>query len=146
MKRGGGWVGRVLFGFQEKFHELRAYEVDRRGTKRRAFDKAVESEGVFVGAEREDEAAASGRGRKRTEVESRDDSERAERADEKFMKVVAGDIFDDAAAALAEPACAIHKFGADEKITRGAVGMAKRRVNTGSDDPADGGLEIKRNR
>jgi len=144
LKRGGGRFGGIFFGFEEKLHELRAEEIDRSWAKRRAFDEVVESESVFVGVKRDDEAAARWRRRKSAEVESRDNRERAERADEEFVEVIAGDIFNDAAAAFAEAARAVHKFRADEEVARGAVRMAKRGVDAGGNDPADGGFEIKR--
>ena len=60
------------------------------------------------------------------------------------MEVVAGDIFDDAAAALAKAASTVYKFGANEEVTCGTVRMAKRRIHAGSDDTTDGGFKIKR--
>jgi hypothetical protein len=144
LKRGGGRFGGIFLGFEEELHELRADEIDRSGAKRRAFDESVESESVFVGAKRDDEAAARWRRRKSAEVESRDNRESAARADEEFVEVVAGDVLDDAATTFAKAARAIHKFRADEEVARGAVRMAKRRVDTRRNDPADAGFEIKR--
>ena len=97
-----------------------------------------------MGAGREHEATASGRGRKGAEIEACDDGERAERADEKFVEVVAGYVFDDAAAAFAKATGAIYEFGTDQEIARGAIRMTKRGIDAGSDDAADGGFEIKR--
>lgn len=61
------------------------------------------------------------------------------------MEIVAGDIFDDAASTFAEAACAVNKFRTDKKVTRGAIGMAERRVHTGDDNAADSRFKIKRN-
>lgn len=130
LKRGGGRFGSVFFGFEEKLHELRADEIDGSGAKRRGFDELVESESVFVVAERDDEAAARWQRRKGAEVESGDNRESAERADEKFVEVIAGDVFDHAASAFAEAARAIHEFRADEEVARGAVRMTKRGIHT----------------
>ena len=142
---GSGWrFGRILFGFEEELHEMRTDEIDRSSTNWRVLDNLVESESVFRGAERDSEAAARSRGRKRAEVEPSDDGESAEGADEKFVKIIAGDIFDHAAAAFAEAAGAIYKFGADEEVARGAVRMAKRGVDARGDDAADGGFKIER--
>ena len=146
LKRGGGGLGGILFGFEKKMHQLRADEIDGGSAKWRAFDKIAENESIFVGAKRNDEAAAPRRFRKSAEVEASDDRESTKRADEKLVKVVAGDVFDDAATAFAEAAGAVNKIGADEEVARGAVRMAKRRVDTGSDDATDGGFEIERNR
>lgn len=125
-------------------HELRADEINRGSANWRALGEGTESESVFVSAKGDDKATAGRRCWKSAKVEASDDSESAERADEKFVQIIAGDVFDDAAATLAEAACAIHKLGADEEIAHGAVRMTKRRVNAGADDTADGGFEIKR--
>ncbi len=61
------------------------------------------------------------------------------------MEVVAGDVFDDTAAALAELACAVDEFGADEEVAGGAVKLAEGRINAGGDGAADGGAGIPRN-
>lgn len=146
LKRGGRRLRTIFFGFEEELHELRADEIYGYGAKGCGLNKFAESKSIFVGAKRDDEAEARWRGRKSTEVEASDDRESAERTDEKFVEVVAGDVFNDAATAFAEAAGAVHKFRADKKIARGAIGMAKRRINTRSDDAADGGFEIKRDR
>ena len=127
-------------------HELRVNEIDRGSANRRAFDEIVGNEGVFGGAKRQNEAAADRCRGKRSEVEQGDHCEHPERADEKFVKVVAGDIFDDASAAFAEAAGSVDKFRADDEVASGAVRMTERGVDTRSDDAADGGFEIERNR
>lgn len=124
LKRGGGRFRRILFSFKKELYEMRANEINRSGADWRPFDKCAESESVFMIAKRDDEAAAGWRCGKRAEVEARDNRERAERADKQFVEVVAGDVFDDASAALAEAAGAIHKFRADEEVAGGAVRMA----------------------
>ena len=58
------------------------------------------------------------------------------------MEVVAGDIFYDAAAGFDLCAVAVDEFGAEEKIARGAVGVAQRRIETGRDGAADGGVRV----
>ncbi len=64
-------------------------------------DGSVKNERTFGVGEGCDEATtACERSRKRAKVEARDDREGAERADEELVEVVAGDVFDDAAAAL----------------------------------------------
>ena len=100
LKRGGGRFGRTLFGFEEELHELRAEEISRSGANRRAFEEVAESESVFVDTKREDEGATCRRGGKSAEVEARYNGESPERADKKFVKVVAGDIFYNASAAF----------------------------------------------
>jgi len=60
------------------------------------------------------------------------------------VKVVAGDIFDDAAAGFGERSGAVDKFSADQEIARGAIGVAKSGINAAGDDSADGGQIIKR--
>ncbi len=145
VKGRGGRFGRVLFGFEKELHELRADEIARSGANWRAFDEIGEGESVFVRAKRDDEAAAGRRSRKSAEVEPRDDGQSAERADEKFVKVVARDILDHASPAFAEAAGAVNELGADEEIARGPVRMAKGGIHPGCDDAADGGLEIERN-
>lgn len=144
LKCGGRRFGRILYGFKEELHERRADEIDGGRANGRALDKVAERESVFVIGKRDDEAATGRRGGKRAEVETSDDCQSAERADEKFVKVVASDVFDDSSTAFAEAAGAIHKFGADEEVARGAVGMTKRGVDAGRNDPGDGGFKIKR--
>jgi hypothetical protein len=64
-------------------------------------DGSAKSERAFgVGEGCDEAAAACERSRKGAEVEASDDRECAERADEELVKVVAGDVLDDAAAAL----------------------------------------------
>src|SRR5437867_3814048 len=89
------------------------------------------------------EAAAAGDGsRKGTEVKTGDDRQRAERTDEEFVQVVAGYVFHDAAAGLAEMAGAVDEFGADEEIAGGAVELLQRRMEAGGDGAADGTARI----
>src|SRR5215467_4378001 len=126
LKRGGRRFGRALFGFEENFHELGADEIDRGGANGRSFDEIAESEGMLVGLKRDNEAAAGGRCWKRAEVEASDGGKSAEGADEQLVEVVAGDVFDDAAAAFAKAACAVNKLRAYEEVAGGAVRMAKR--------------------
>ena len=76
------------------------------------------------------------------EVEARNDGECAERADEELVEVVAGDVFDDAAAALGESAGAGDEFGADQEVARGAVKLTQRGVDAGGDCAADGAVGI----
>jgi len=144
LKRGRRRLGSIFFGFEEELHELRADEIYGCGAKGCGLDKFAKRESVFRGVKRDDEAVARWRGRKSAEVEASDDRESAESADEKFVEVVAGDVFDDAATAFAEAACAVHKFRADEEVAGGSVRMAKRRIYAGSNDAADGRFEIKR--
>lgn len=61
------------------------------------------------------------------------------------MEVIAGDILDHSAAALAKMSRAVDEFRADKKIAGGAIGVTKRGIDAGSDDAADGRFEIKRN-
>jgi len=144
LERRGGNFGRIVFSFEEELHQLWAHEINRGGAKRRAFDEVDESERVVWRSKGKDEATARGRSRKSAEVEARDDRERAQRADKELVKVVPGDVLDDAAAAFAEAAGAVDEFCANQEVARGAVRMAKRRVHSGSDDAAHGGFEIKR--
>ncbi len=58
------------------------------------------------------------------------------------MEVVAGDVFDDAAAALGESAGAGDEFGADQEVARGAVKLTQRGVDAGGDCAADGAVGI----
>ena len=146
LKRGGRRFGRIFFGFKQELHEPWADKINRRSPNGRALNEVTESKSVFVGAKGNDEAAAGGCGRKRPEAQASDDRKSSERADEKFVKVVAGNVFNDASATLAETARTIHKFGANEEVAGGTVRMAKRRVDAGGDDAADGGFKIKRNR
>lgn len=145
LKRGCRKFGRFFFGLDNP-HKLRADEIDRGGANWRFFDEFVESESVFVAAKREDEAVAHLRRGKRAEIEPRDDREGAERSDEKLVEIVAGDIFDDAAAAFAEVPSAVHKLRADEEVAGSAIGMTKRGVDAGSNDAADGGFKVERDR
>lgn len=140
----GGWIGKVFFGVEKKLHKLRADELNGCGSERRMSDEALKMKSVFRGPKGGHESAAGGRGRKGAEVEARDDREGAERADKKLVEIIAGDIFDDAAAAFAELAGAVNKFRADQEVPGGAVGVAKSGIQTGSDDAADGGIEIER--
>src|ERR1700722_2371480 len=78
--------------------------------------------------------------REGAEVEAGDDSERAAGADEKFVKVVAGDVFYNAATRFDLRAVAVDKFGAEEKITRGAISVAQWRVESGRDCATDGAV------
>lgn len=136
---------RTFFGVEEKLHEVWTDEFDGSRAERRVFDECAEGQNDFGSPGRGDEAAAGRRGRKSSEVEAGDHCESAERADKKLVKVVAGDVFDDAAAALAELAGAVDEFRANEEIAGGAVRKPKRRIDARSDDAADGGFEIERN-
>jgi hypothetical protein len=136
--------GRMLLGLKEELHELRTYKVDGGRAERGFFDAGSKGESVFGSAGRSYESAAGWRSGKRAEVEASDNSKSAERADEKFMEVIAGDVLDHAAAAFAETAGAVNEFRADEEIASSAVGMAKRGIDAGSDDAADRGFKIKR--
>src|ERR1700684_1198728 len=80
--------------------------------------------------------------RERAEVEARDDCQGTARTDEQFMQVVAGDIFYDAAAGFDLRAVAVDEFRAEEKIARGAVGVAQRRIETTRDGAADRCLRV----
>src|SRR4029077_19901823 len=114
--------------------------------ERRIRDHFLKKERVFGSPERSDKAAARRGGRKRVEVRARDDGESAERTDQEFVQVVAGDVLHHAAATLAEFAGTIDEFSADEEVARSAVGMAQPGIHAGSDDAANGGFEIKRDR
>src|SRR5437667_5508269 len=96
-------------------------------------------------ARREEAAAACERSRKCAKVEASDDRERAERADEEFVEVVAGDVLDDAASALGDGAVAGDEFGADQEIAGSAVELAERRVDAGGERAADGAARIPGN-
>ena len=62
------------------------------------------------------------------------------------MYVVTGDIFYDAAAAFGGDTFASYKFQSKQKISRGAVELAQRAIDPGSNNAAHGGLAQKRNR
>src|ERR1700730_15425885 len=70
---------------------------------------------------------------KSTEVEARDYRKGAERAHEKFVQVVTGDVFYDAAAAFHAGTGAVDEFGAEKEIASGTEGVAERGVDAGSD-------------
>lgn len=74
---------------------------------------------------------SGGRSRKRKsfEIDASDDAERADRAEEKLVEVIAADILDDAAAALGERAVAGDEFHAKNEVARGAVELAQRRID-----------------
>src|SRR5690242_7903872 len=112
--------------------------------KRNRFDKFAERESFLRRAKRHDETTARGRCWKSAEVKPRDDGESAEGADEKFVKVVAGDVLDHSATALAEAAGAVHEFSANKEVARRAIGMAERGIYSGTDNASDGGFEIER--
>ena len=61
------------------------------------------------------------------------------------MKVVPGDVLDDAAAAFAKLAGAVDEFRSDEEVTRGAIGLAQGRVDPRCDGAADGAERIPGN-
>ncbi len=112
----------------------------------RLSDGSAKSKRAFSIEERGDEAAAAcERGRKRAKVEASDDREGAERADEEFVEVVAGDVLDDAAAALGDGAGAGDEFGADQEIAGSAVELAERRVDAGGEHAADSAAGIPGN-
>lgn len=146
LKRRCRRLGRIPLGFEEELQKLGADHLDGGGNERRPPDAIAEPQSIVGRGKREDEASARGRCGKSAEVEAGDDRKSAERADQELVEIVAGDVLDDAAAALAEPACAIDKFPANEEVPSRAVSMAKRRVHAGGDDAPDGGLEIKRDR
>ena len=77
--------------------------------------------------------------REGAEVEARDDRKSAERSYKQLVQIVAGNIFYDAAAAFAECALAINKLRTNQEIASGAVLIAQRGVDGGSDRSADGG-------
>src|SRR5260370_715948 len=107
--------------------------------ERRLSDGSAKSERAFCVGEGCDEAtAACERSRKRTEVEARNDGECTEGADEELVEIVAGDVFDDATAALGESAGAGAEFGADQEVSRGAVQVTQRGVDAACDCAAGG--------
>lgn len=103
---------RIFLGLEKELHELAADKVDRSGVKRRVLDEIVEGKSVFGRSKRNDEAAAGGRCGKGAEIEARNDGEGTEGTDEKFVKVVAGDVLDNAAATNTKAARLVNEFRA----------------------------------
>src|SRR5207302_7992477 len=80
------------------------------------------------------------------EVQSRDDRQSSERADQEFVQVVAGDIFHDAAAALRNDSLACNKLSTEQKILRRAMSISHWRVCGCGDDSTKRGALRKRRR
>jgi hypothetical protein len=87
---------------------------------------------------RREEASGGGGDREGAEIEAGDYGESAERADQEFVQVVAGDIFYDAASGFDLRAAAVDEFGAEQEIACSAVGVAQRGVEAGGDGAGDG--------
>ncbi len=122
--------------------QARVKDIEGQRGQSRFGNLTAKSECAFGGGKGSEEAAAGGWSGKCAEIETRDDGKSAERGDQKFVKVVSGDVFDDAAAAFAKVARAVDEFGANEKIAGGAVKMAERRIGTRGDDAADSAAGI----
>src|SRR5580704_4981791 len=97
-----------------------------------------------MGGERGEESARRKWRWKSAEVEARDYRESAERAHEKFMQVVTGDVFYDAAAAFHAGTSAVDEFGAEKEIASGTKGVAERGVDAGSDRATESRSQVVR--
>ena len=137
-------LGRISLGFEEELQKLGADYIDGGRTERRALDEMANCERVFGSAKGNNIAAARGRCGKGAEVEAGDDGKGTERADQQLVEIIAGDVLDDAPAALAMAAGAIDKLRANKEVPSRAVSMAKRGVHAGGDDAPDRGFEVKR--
>src|SRR5208337_2300778 len=76
---------------------------------------AIGRGGLQICEAREMAAVSLGQ-REGAEIQASNDGERAQRTNEQFVQIVAGDILYDAAAAFAERAFAVNKLRADQKI------------------------------
>ena len=144
IKRSCRILGRISLGLEEELQKLGADYIDGGRTERRALDEMANCERVFGSAKGNNIAAARGRCGKGAEVEAGDDGKRTERADQELVEIIAGDVLDDAPAALAKAAGAIDKLRANKEVPSRAVSMAKRGVHAGGDDAPDRGFEVKR--
>src|SRR5215470_12970837 len=69
-----------------------------------------------------------------------DDAKSSESSGNEFGEIVAGDVFDDFAAAAGECPVGQSEGDADDEVAKGAEAQAKRAAVAGGENAADGGL------
>ena len=102
----------------------RTDEIHESQLQRRFHDCAAKSQGAREIGKSSQKHSPTRRQWKRAEVQSRDDGQSSERADQEFVQIVAGDIFHDASAALRDDALASNKLHAEQEILRRAMSIS----------------------